>query len=77
MIRPVSKREYKGTRANIPSWLSNPDLVAPCICGSPMTPYQPTIIAEGELGLKRWFHASCWEMLVDSDDEWDDEEYED
>lgn len=69
----VNVKRRRGVRANIPSWLADPDGVAPCICGRPMIAGEPNIMAEGELGMKRWFHISCWNMFIDNDDvEWDD-----
>lgn len=67
------KPKNLGARANIPAWLADPEGVAPCICGMPMIPGMMYIVAEGELGMKRWFHIPCWEMMEDDDDEDDDE----
>lgn len=65
-----------GGRAHLPGWLSNPDGVAPCVCGRPLQPGEPHIVAAGEHGLKRWLHRVCWQMMFNDDDEWDDEDWD-
>lgn len=71
------KQINTGQRMHVPAWLGNPDMAAPCICGMPLLPGQPHLVGEGETGMKRWFHMSCWNMMNDSDDEWDDDEFDD
>lgn len=70
----------KGEPHFIPSWLADPNSVAPCICGRPQF-VEPTMIATGEYGMKRWLHLSCFAMIEDAYDwddyDWDDEEDED
>ena len=70
------RRLNTGARVRVPSWLANPDLPAPCICGGDLLPGQPHIMAEGELGMKRWFHLSCWNLMF-NDEEMDDDIDED
>lgn len=73
IIQP--KRKATIQRVHIPAWLSDPDKPAPCLCGQPMSPDQPMVMGTGELGMKRWFHLSCWNMMMqDADDDWEDED---
>lgn len=72
---PIEKK-VKGQRTHIPAWLSNPDGVAPCLCGTPMQPGQPHIVGTSEDGLKRWFHGVCWQMMMEMGDEEDYDEDE-
>jgi hypothetical protein len=77
LTKTRTKPVNTGQRIFIPAWLSNPDLPAPCICGQPLMPGQPHLIGEGETGMKRWFHMSCFHMMQDIDEDdwedWDDE----
>jgi hypothetical protein len=71
----MRRRDETGRRVVIPLWLSNPEFMAPCICGRMIDPDIPIIVAEERTtGLSRWFHYECWEDFVEDDDE--HEEYE-
>lgn len=56
-------KHIEGQRVYIPPWLSNPVLVAPCLCGEPLMPDQPWLMAEGITGMKRWFHGECYQAI--------------
>lgn len=69
------QQKNTGARTHVPAWLANPHAVGPCICGMPLLPGQPYLVATGECGMQRWFHGSCWAMIDgEGDEEWDDEE---
>ena len=52
-------------RSNIPSWLDNKELEAPCICGHEV-PDAPTItLEEVNTGLLRNFHVACYMRMVE------------
>lgn len=75
LVKPIVRRR-RGERAFIPSWLSDRDGVAPCICGRPLFPNEPHIMVTGEHDMRRWLHASCYAMMEDDEDDeedWDDE----
>lgn len=64
-----------GRRFNIPPWMLNPELIAPCRCGKPFDPDEPVAIAaERRTGLKRWWHATCWMVYAQENgtDDYDD-----
>jgi len=49
-----------GRRLNVPPWVSDPDLVAPCLCGEEFDPDSYYIIVQDPYtNLKRWFHLTC------------------
>lgn len=69
---PVKVKRREGEPANVPAWLSDPNGVAPCICGKPPTGGEPNIVVTGEHNMRRWFHASCFaaiEEFIDDDDD--------
>lgn len=45
----------------IPSWLGDPQEVAPCPCGLP--PDDECMLIEGDVPLSRWFHMECLDFL--------------
>lgn len=53
----------------IPSWFTNSDLPSPCLCGRPLQPGEPYLIAEATDGGRRWFHLLCWQMMQDFDED--------
>jgi hypothetical protein len=55
----------------IPSWLDDPEEVAPCPCGNP--PDDTCMLVEGDVPLSRWFHPECFGFL---EKEMDEEEIE-
>jgi hypothetical protein len=59
---------------NIPAWFAKGDVPSPCLCGQPLQPGEPYLIAEAEDGGKRWFHLMCFQMLSDfgNEDDYDD-----
>ena len=63
-----------GRRINVPPWIMDPDMVAPCMCGHPFDPDIPWIIAEERTtNLKRWWHIQCWNFFMhQNDDEYED-----
>lgn len=59
-----------GRRTNIPPWIMNPELIAPCMCGQPFDPEVPyTLQEEFDTGLKRWWHKPCWLYWTYKDDD--------
>lgn len=55
---------------NVPAWFANGEMPSPCLCGRPLQPGEPYLIAEeAHTGGKRWFHLMCWQMMHDFDDE--------
>jgi hypothetical protein len=56
--------EDTGQRAFIPPWLSNKDFVAPCMCGTDLEDGEPFLIAESDVGLKRWWHPVCFHYFM-------------
>lgn len=55
----------------IPSWLGDPEEVAPCPCGN--DPDDSCMLVEGD-GLSRWFHEGCLGFLEHDMDEEEIEE---
>ena len=45
----------------IPDWFDDPEQVAPCPCGQPLT--EGCLMVEGDAPLKRWFHPDCLGFL--------------
>lgn len=45
----------------VPDWLDNPDHVAPCPCGGPLT--GDVLLVEGHVPLSRWYHPGCLDFL--------------
>lgn len=52
-------------RSNVPAWLDNKELEAPCICGQDL-PGVPTItLEEVTTGLLRKFHMACYMRMME------------
>lgn len=66
----LRKRDANDPRP-VPSWLDDPEEVAPCPCGMP--PDEGCMLIEGDAPLNRWFHTGCLDFL---EKEMDEEEIE-
>lgn len=52
-------------RSNIPLWLDNKELPAPCICGRELPGVPTKVLEEVSTGLHRKFHVPCFMQLVE------------
>jgi hypothetical protein len=60
-----------GHLENIPLWMTDPEIPAPCFCGRPMIHGAPAVLISTEDGLKRVLHYECFQatMMDDLDDD--------